>query len=611
MQFYDIIIYMETLKYEEDTTREIGERNYSDHNSFIIKEKREEYLEQYTPSKEGERVLSVLEILNNIDTAVEKLGASADESPATITNLVKLLHDFQEINNSFEKQEIDVTRFEDKAVYSELLDLKHKIERGFGLDSEKINIYSFLSKLKASSLERSKKGDIFSDSDWSRYINKKSEVVIIEDKLKSLKEQINHLEKLLQEQLREEKKRLSTFGKKFFNKKNRQLLDGVGLALSEGLMLPKSDGLNGDILLHIEEYNYTFSRIVENQKKMVELEGELEPRRETISSQDKETKLYIKEYIKSWHNYYNKKADLDKKEFVNNAIFKNLVLLGLHIGSDSFREENLTSFEKGLPKVEFHTSLRNIQDAMERYFSFATQTTGNSLEMVFADFIKRFDRVKENTSVSLNINEEKLKSVFDAGKVKSIFELDEKGVADNAKGGFFSDVKDYLYRRRKIEKDLGLDYKNPISSALSSDSSFDKKLGPAHSYGDIVVLFKDKVLERSRFVLGDSMNTSQHSLIEPFRRHGGDTRFNDPKGKSLFRDHALIAKTAFDHYFDNFKARDPGTGRSGEVSLQYIESLVVGGLSLEDIKSIKVTKKLISTELEDMIKKNNIPLEYS
>ena len=202
--------------------------------------------------------------------------------------------------------------------------------------------------------------------------------------------------------------------------------------------------------------------------------------------------------------------------------------------------------------------------------------TEEELEKVFKDIKETFE--SDAVEVVIRVKENTLKDILKSGKIVNGFEVDK--------------IHNFIEKQRlRAEKNLfniPLDAKansRPIYGYLSNKDLETGMTGvKVAMYGDIKVVLKDSVRDKSTFTMGDSLD--RESMLFP----------------SKLKD---IKMYSFEGY-DLIDIKDGGLG----MFYSYPEVQIFGGIKLKDIKYIQLPKSLKNSGIAKSIKKKGIKIKY-
>ena len=202
--------------------------------------------------------------------------------------------------------------------------------------------------------------------------------------------------------------------------------------------------------------------------------------------------------------------------------------------------------------------------------------TEEDLEKVFKDIKETFE--SDAVEVAIRVSEDALKDILKSGKITNGFEIDK--------------IHNFIEKHRlRAEKNL---FNIPLEAKASSRpvygylSNKDLEMGmtgvKVAMYGDIKVILKDNVRDRSTFTMGDSLD--RESMIFP----------------SKLKD---IKMYSFEGY-DLIDIKDGGL----RTFYSYPEVQIFGDIKLKDIKYIQLPKTLKNSGIVKSIKKKGIKIKY-
>jgi hypothetical protein len=180
--------------------------------------------------------------------------------------------------------------------------------------------------------------------------------------------------------------------------------------------------------------------------------------------------------------------------------------------------------------------------------------------------------------IAIRIRESKLDLIVADGRFKSLSEKpDQTSVYE----------MNYLEARNDLEKGLwGVpeNAKSPIYGFIDSPLHFGVD-NMTRMYGDVKIVLKDTVSNRTTITAGDSAN---HGLIP--------VRMSDARNGNLTNEqvHGAYISRAFQRGADTVS--QPVTSMRGKDKIDYFEAQIHGGVTLNDIKSVRLSKYSIVTE---------------
>jgi hypothetical protein len=303
----------------------------------------------------------------------------------------------------------------------------------------------------------------------------------------------------------------------------------------------------------------------------------------------------------------SEEAELKWRDFFNNEIAN-------EFGLSEEDKERFGQETRDSGKDTRHLDIKsfdNIKESVALFVRHFHKERGWDTETVLEQMKRELEKVEETKFVNIGRKEGGLRGLLTEGKLKSIWEFPEEIQRKKARGGLMDSTgRDYLNRRRRAEKDLGLSRKNPISASLGSENGRDEYGAPVQ-YGEYMVVLGDDVYDRAVYIEGDSMN--EHHLISPIE----SKKYNDREvdDRRILPKHASLAKALFNlHRYDPqsdrymFPNRD-NPMHSMEGALEYIEALITGGVSLEDVKEV-IVKNVddVPEDIKRLLKEKGIPL---
>ncbi len=302
--------------------------------------------------------------------------------------------------------------------------------------------------------------------------------------------------------------------------------------------------------------------------------------------------------------------EVQAREFIEQTVYPEL-------GVDRQSQEEYspqTELEQEVPREDIERSFENARnmtyDYLRYWYRQYKDPENKDLSGVFRSLQECIEKTRESYRCELNTSGAKLQAILEQGKFASFWELSEEEQKANSKtlealGGAME------YQRNRQQAEEQMETENPIYAALSTDNPYDAENGPAPNYGDAVVRFKDSVLERSRFVLGDSMN-AKLSLVEPFDVKSSESKWHQLDNRKLLQEHAVLGKAMYDHYFQGGDPKRSHYSRTDEgqfASLQYIETHVNNGASVEEIDTIIFTGGDPGEEVKQQLEEKGINFE--
>jgi hypothetical protein len=195
--------------------------------------------------------------------------------------------------------------------------------------------------------------------------------------------------------------------------------------------------------------------------------------------------------------------------------------------------------------------------------------------------------------IAIRMRESKLDLLVADGRFKSLSEKpDQTSVYEI----------NYAEARNDLEKGLwGIpeNAKSPIYGYIDSPIHFGVD-NMTRMYGDVKIVLKDTVVNRATITAGDSAN---HGLIP--------VRMSDARSGNLTNAqvHGAYISRAFQRGADTVS--QPVTSMRGKDKIDYFEAQIHGGVTLNDIKSVRVSKySTISDSTISTLKEKGIEVIY-
>ena len=215
------------------------------------------------------------------------------------------------------------------------------------------------------------------------------------------------------------------------------------------------------------------------------------------------------------------------------------------------------------------SSMKNSRAQMIKHAEWAGVTPDEFLRKANEN-LKNFT---DKLGIEINAPSGVLKKILQDGKYQSVFEV----------GGGVGDIgggvdKWYLEFRDKTEKiNFGPDVVNrrPVYGSM---------VGPnwnsgASSYGDVIFVLKPSVRSKSTVTFGDTLNQSGNIIASPI---------DNPDLYSVY----VTEKS-------NQRYRDVYDGRMDDVTREYVEVQIHGGVSMDEIEEVRYPQYLEETGLVD------------
>lgn len=338
------------------------------------------------------------------------------------------------------------------------------------------------------------------------------------------------------------------------------------------------------------------------QQKLAELQQQWQEKSAVIQAR-------VQALLDQYEQFLNQGKELEHKELAAQEYMAKVVYAELGITpEDQAKYQPQTELEQKLSRQELERSFENARQMLLDYFAYLYRRTGRTPQETFKTFKSVLDQVRQTYRCEFNTSPDKLRAILERGRVASLWDLSESERLANVKTGFLGTAGGYLARRKQIEAEMQVD--KPIYAALSTDNPHDNRWGPAPNYGDVVITAKPEVLNRARFVLGDSMN-SHLSLISPFEPELGASKWHQLEQRKLILEHALLAKAVYDHFFAGGRPNSEHYGRGRELHdlLKYIEVHISNGLALNEIDKVRFIEQEPPPELRQALEAKGITVE--
>lgn len=338
-----------------------------------------------------------------------------------------------------------------------------------------------------------------------------------------------------------------------------------------------------------EDITDSFNTFRDVERDQERIKGWLQDTEESIEEEVVEARKQVRDRLKEEGNVAKKVEEMMAKlkelkeaeerweEFLNSEVIDSFQLSSED--EERYRSK-LSERNPRLAEAE-KRSFSNIRESLSYFFKYFYQKRGMEKEEILDFLAEEREKVQETKFTAVNRSENGIRSVFKEGKFRNIWDFEEEIQRKKTRtipGG----EKHYLDKRKKIEDRLGIRGEHPVSCWLGSENGKDEFGGPPQ-YGDYTVILKDDVFKRTTFIESDSMNP--RGLIRPLEFKKG--RDYDVTDRQLNGKHAEIAKAMINAYH-----RRPGQERysfpSKKRTIEYIESLVLGGVSKADIEQVVV-----------------------
>lgn len=204
---------------------------------------------------------------------------------------------------------------------------------------------------------------------------------------------------------------------------------------------------------------------------------------------------------------------------------------------------------------------------------------GISVDEYIDELTKHVEKQVENANVAVRVTEDVLMTILDDGRFKNQHETEtSRGYLDTS---MRAEIEDKVWGEgREIQE-------RPIYGYLYNQSQ-PRAVG---QYGDIIVILNREVVEdRTTFTVGDSLHAMEVSIVAP--RPIGSPDYLAIVGNSRDGLRSFPASGGGDHI--------------------YYEAQIHGGVSISDIKEVRLTRFLGSydPELIAQLKANDIPVIF-
>lgn len=267
-------------------------------------------------------------------------------------------------------------------------------------------------------------------------------------------------------------------------------------------------------------------------------------------------------------------------------------------------------------------NVKCIPEALKDYKKNHPEKTLSPIEYV-EECEKHFKQILKDSDVCVRLTVTNLNKVLEQGAYKSVFETARSKSA--AYGGGSERRERYLNRRKEAEYDLfGLPTDKsegrPVYGYMAKKGIVNGKSELLQQYGNVAIVLKDSVRDRTTFTVGDSLddiNMVGMSYEIPdgdkiWTGRGAPSKIDDPKIQSstaIANENDLLSlfedpKTA---ETDFMATPSPESGRGALWNAAYWEAQVAGGFTVSDIKKVtfigtppseSVTKKLAKMGIE-------------
>lgn len=366
------------------------------------------------------------------------------------------------------------------------------------------------------------------------------------------------------------------------------------------------------------------SRVQERKQTKKEHVSKRNELKEKLAELREGSESNLEDVFEKYRKILSKSEKLERELREAQAFLEEKVFSDLAI-SEKDEEEYVkrapaTEIERELGKYKARQSFQNTREVFRTYFQDYCENSEEDLFEAYGEFQEILENAEDTTRCEMNTDKQTLELILEEELIKSLQAMPKENRLDNAKPGLLGNERTYLHDRERVEQALDTYGRFPVYTALSTENPYDSQKGPAPIHGPVVLKLDDDVFERSRFIFGDSMETSQYSLIESFNPRYRGAESHKTENRALIKDHAIIAKAMLDHYFaegdPDFQNYSRYAEKDGEdASLHYIETQVTNdryekGISLEEIEKIKFTRGAEpSDELEKKLQEKGIDYE--
>ena len=234
---------------------------------------------------------------------------------------------------------------------------------------------------------------------------------------------------------------------------------------------------------------------------------------------------------------------------------------------------------------------------------------------------KRLKGIIEDTDVCVRLPVANLNKVLEQGSYKSVFEA-LKSQAGGFAGGAENKER-YLNHRRRAENEMfGIPVEQstdrPVYGYLAGKGSVHPNSEDLEQYGNVALVLKESVRERTTFTQGDSLDEvyakGLYSYILPngYRikaGKGAPSKMTDPKVQSLTYLEYWSGRdwlTNAEMYEEN-PEEDNNAVPQKERKYGYWEAQITGGFSVDDIASVTFVGKAAGSKTTKALDKLGIP----
>ncbi len=264
-------------------------------------------------------------------------------------------------------------------------------------------------------------------------------------------------------------------------------------------------------------------------------------------------------------------------------IYEQLVLkLGSTISCDEFKGR-LMAYEKAV--TNFTTldalnqegddirkqSAHNIRESLQNFMLEEIVEHGQNPEEVEASVRTEYEKIRQTSSVTINVHEKALRSIYADGEYKVYSELEDKH--REVPGS------DYLDRRTAIDQKIHQDARFVVG-CLASQNGFDEFVGPAPFYGHGVMTLKPEAIQdRVVFFEGDSMTAKDIAEHQANLPQWLLRKWDNLASRKLDFKSALFAKALMESYLKrrNFTHQH----------MLYVEAHITAPVRVEDLQSVQ------------------------
>lgn len=254
----------------------------------------------------------------------------------------------------------------------------------------------------------------------------------------------------------------------------------------------------------------------------------------------------------------------------------------LDLGVEIVGDDGLTGSERYfLPNRRSESFLYPVQSYL--YDNVATRS-------LITDEVREFMSEKAAEGVTISMFETGMKGLIREGRLRNAHEL-----ADGRRGGFYMAIRDeYEVTNMGTRDSLGSNgLTNPMDRPIYGHAGWDRDVASANGYyyGSFEVRLSPRVLDRTSWTLGDSMDKGARPLWTREIAEGSD--------EAIFAAAEDVLREFGDHT-DPDGSFDVDFGQWRD-TIPYVEAQVFGGVTLEDVAEISIPSNYIhSFETEDL-----------